>query len=149
MLYALSLLKPHWRALNVFQYITFRAGGAALTALGASLLLGPRLIAALQKRKVGQIQRQGLGAGRSRGPGFGQLPAAQDHPQALPVQGLGDGQADPAVGAGDEGGAERCHAASRLHSTSGPPGAERPPPGAAYSYSIQWNSVAQNGMSSS
>ena len=58
MLYALSLLKPYWRALNVFQYITFRAGGAALTALGASLLLGPRLIAALQKRKVGQIQRQ-------------------------------------------------------------------------------------------
>ncbi len=57
MLYALSSLKLFW-GLHVFQYITFRAGGAAITALGASLLLGPRLITALQKRKVSQIQRQ-------------------------------------------------------------------------------------------
>lgn len=57
MLYHLSLLKGYWGALNVFQYIPFRAGGAALTALAASLLLGPRLIAVLQRHKIGQVQR--------------------------------------------------------------------------------------------
>jgi len=57
MLHQLSSLKYLWGALNVFQYITFRAGGAALTALAVSLLLGPRLIAVLRLRKVGQIQR--------------------------------------------------------------------------------------------
>ncbi|MEK7234920.1 MAG: phospho-N-acetylmuramoyl-pentapeptide-transferase, partial [Elusimicrobiota bacterium] len=40
-----------------FQYITFRAGGAAVTSLGLSLLLGPALIRSLHARKVGQMQR--------------------------------------------------------------------------------------------
>ncbi|MBI5625151.1 MAG: phospho-N-acetylmuramoyl-pentapeptide-transferase [Elusimicrobia bacterium] len=57
MLYYLSALHDLWSPLNVFQYITFRAGGAAVTALAASLLLGPWLIAALKARKIGQIQR--------------------------------------------------------------------------------------------
>ncbi|HAZ07216.1 MAG TPA: phospho-N-acetylmuramoyl-pentapeptide-transferase [Elusimicrobia bacterium] len=57
MLYHLAQLRDVFRPLNLFQYITFRAGGAALTALAASLLLGPGLISALRRKKVGQIQR--------------------------------------------------------------------------------------------
>lgn len=57
MFYYLSSFRELWSPLNVFQYITFRAGGAALTALAASLFLGPRLIAILREKKVGQIQR--------------------------------------------------------------------------------------------
>ena len=57
MLYSLYLLRDSFRPLNLFQYITFRAGGAAVTALAICLLLGPSLIAALLAKKVGQIQR--------------------------------------------------------------------------------------------
>lgn len=57
MLYYLFGLRGTFRPLNVFQYITFRAGGAALTALATCLLLGPGLITALRARKVGQVQR--------------------------------------------------------------------------------------------
>ncbi|MFA6004143.1 MAG: phospho-N-acetylmuramoyl-pentapeptide-transferase [Elusimicrobiota bacterium] len=57
MLHHLSLLRDFWNPLNVFQYITFRAGGAALTALVVSLLFGPRLIGLLRRYKVGQVQR--------------------------------------------------------------------------------------------
>ncbi len=57
MLYHLSQFRDLWGAFNVFQYITFRAGGAALTSLAVSLLVGPALIAALRRHKVGQVQR--------------------------------------------------------------------------------------------
>ncbi|MFA6316669.1 MAG: phospho-N-acetylmuramoyl-pentapeptide-transferase [Elusimicrobiota bacterium] len=57
MLFYLSRLQDWWSPLNVFQYITFRAGGAAVTALAVSLLLGPSLIEGLRRRKIGQIQR--------------------------------------------------------------------------------------------
>jgi|CXWL01.1.fsa_nt_gi phospho-N-acetylmuramoyl-pentapeptide-transferase len=57
MLYYLFQLRDRFSPLNVFQYITFRAAGAAVTALAISLLLGPGLIAALRQRKVGQMQR--------------------------------------------------------------------------------------------
>lgn len=57
MLYYLSRLRDFWSPLNVFHYITFRAGGAALTSLATSLLIGPRLIESLKRRKIGQIQR--------------------------------------------------------------------------------------------
>ena len=57
MLYYLFELRDRFSPLNVFQYITFRAAGAAVTALAISLLLGPGLIAALRLRKVGQMQR--------------------------------------------------------------------------------------------
>ena len=57
MLFYLCLFRDRLFALNLFQYITFRAGGAALTSLGLSLVLGPSLIRALKARKVGQIQR--------------------------------------------------------------------------------------------
>lgn len=55
MLYALLL--PHiaaFHALNLFRYITFRAGGAGLTALIVSFISGPRLIAWLKS-----LQRNG------------------------------------------------------------------------------------------
>ena len=57
MLYYLATLKQFFSPLNVFQYITFRAGGAALTALAASLLIGPSLIETLRLHKIGQVQR--------------------------------------------------------------------------------------------
>ncbi len=53
----LDLLYPLVRYIsffNVFQYITFRAAYAALTALLISLLFGPRLIARLKRRGVGE-----------------------------------------------------------------------------------------------
>jgi len=57
MLYYLHQLRDLFGPFNVFQYITFRAAGAAVTSLGVSLLLGPALIRALSARKIGQIQR--------------------------------------------------------------------------------------------
>ena len=39
---------------NIFQYITFRASYAAVTALFISLFLGPKLILWLKKEKLGQ-----------------------------------------------------------------------------------------------
>ena len=43
---------------NVFRYVTFRAAAAALTALFLSLLLGPPLIRALGRLRVGQPIRE-------------------------------------------------------------------------------------------
>ncbi|MBN1823176.1 MAG: phospho-N-acetylmuramoyl-pentapeptide-transferase [Endomicrobiales bacterium] len=43
--------------LNVFQYITFRAGGAILTSLVFSFIVGPYLIDYLKKLKIGQTIR--------------------------------------------------------------------------------------------
>ena len=57
MLYYLHQLRDLFGPFNVFQYIPFRAAGAAVTSLGVSLLLGPALIRALSARKIGQIQR--------------------------------------------------------------------------------------------
>src|SRR5438046_4497620 len=64
MLYSLSeyLLKisagTDWEAalsfLRLFRYITFRSGGAALTALVFSWWLGPKMIAWLKRLKFGQ-----------------------------------------------------------------------------------------------
>lgn len=42
---------------QVFQYISFRAGGAALLSLIISLLIGKRIIQYLQKRQIGEIVR--------------------------------------------------------------------------------------------
>ncbi|MDE2290913.1 MAG: phospho-N-acetylmuramoyl-pentapeptide-transferase, partial [Elusimicrobia bacterium] len=57
MLYWLYSLRGSWGPLNIFRYISVRAGGAALTALVFSLLLGPRLIRWLRAKKIGQEQR--------------------------------------------------------------------------------------------
>ncbi|HUK21069.1 MAG TPA: phospho-N-acetylmuramoyl-pentapeptide-transferase [Gemmatimonadales bacterium] len=42
---------------NLFNYITFRAAGATLTALLVALVFGPRIIDALRRYKVGQVIR--------------------------------------------------------------------------------------------
>jgi len=57
MLFYLFGLRESFRPLNLFQYITFRAGGAAVTALVACLLVGPSIIRLLRRLKIGQVQR--------------------------------------------------------------------------------------------
>jgi phospho-N-acetylmuramoyl-pentapeptide-transferase len=51
MLYLLSQFGDQIPVLNVFRYITFRTGGAMLTALVFVFLFGPRIIAALRIRQ--------------------------------------------------------------------------------------------------
>ena len=58
MLYLLSQhLVPRYSGFNVFSYLTLRAILAAITALGFSLVMGPRMIAGLQRYQVGQVVR--------------------------------------------------------------------------------------------
>ena len=51
MLYWLSQFSDAFGPLNVFRYITFRAGGAVVTALLFVFLFGPRIIALLRVRQ--------------------------------------------------------------------------------------------------
>ena len=56
----LKLLYPlvkYFTFFNIFQYITFRAAYAALTALALSLLCGPWLIRRLKAWKLGESIR--------------------------------------------------------------------------------------------
>ena len=46
-------LADQFSALNVFRYITFRTGGAVLTALAISFLIGPALIRLLKSKQNG------------------------------------------------------------------------------------------------
>jgi phospho-N-acetylmuramoyl-pentapeptide-transferase len=55
LLYPLSDSFP---VFNVFRYITFRAAGAAVTALLLSLLLGPWFIDRLRRYQLGQVIRE-------------------------------------------------------------------------------------------
>jgi phospho-N-acetylmuramoyl-pentapeptide-transferase len=50
-------LRDKFFGFNVFRYITFRSAGAVMTALIASFLLGPPMIAWLRRLKVGQQVR--------------------------------------------------------------------------------------------
>ena len=43
---------------NVFKYISFRAVGAAITALIISFLIGPMIIRTLQSRQIGAVIRK-------------------------------------------------------------------------------------------
>jgi phospho-N-acetylmuramoyl-pentapeptide-transferase len=52
-----ELLRGHFNALHLFQYVTFRTIMSALTALAVALLLGPNLIRRLAAMKAGQIVR--------------------------------------------------------------------------------------------
>ena len=54
LLWLTELLKNYFHLFNVFQYITFRAILAALTAFAISILVGPKTIAYLTSLKVGQ-----------------------------------------------------------------------------------------------
>jgi phospho-N-acetylmuramoyl-pentapeptide-transferase len=51
-------LHERFGAFNVFRYITFRTGGAVLTAIVLSLALGPWFIATLRRLAVGQNIRE-------------------------------------------------------------------------------------------
>jgi phospho-N-acetylmuramoyl-pentapeptide-transferase len=51
-------LKRYISGLNLFQYITFRSAGAAITALLISFLLGPVIIRLLKKYKIGEEIRE-------------------------------------------------------------------------------------------
>lgn len=43
--------------LGLFRYITFRAGGAAITALIIAFWLGPKIIAILKRKQIGEIAK--------------------------------------------------------------------------------------------
>ena len=58
MLKFLFALRPHVSFLNIFQYITFRAAYAAITALLISFLFGPVVIAKLRAMKTGWTVRE-------------------------------------------------------------------------------------------
>ncbi len=58
MFYYLIELQEWFSPLRIFQYITFRAFAAAGTAFIVSLLIGPRLIEALRRLKIGQQIRK-------------------------------------------------------------------------------------------
>ena len=51
MLYLLGVLGDHAQIFNVFRYITFRTGGAIMTALMVVFLFGPALINHLRLRQ--------------------------------------------------------------------------------------------------
>ncbi len=55
--YLLYPLKDFFFAFNIFQYISFRAVGAAITALLISFILGPRVIKMLTKLQIGETIR--------------------------------------------------------------------------------------------
>ena len=70
MLYYLAELSQNLSVLNVFRYITFRAGGAFFTALVYGFLFGRPLIEMLRVRqgrgqsrtgRLGKLQEQGAG----------------------------------------------------------------------------------------
>ena len=58
MLYALSMWRELWSPLNVFQYITFRTGGAFLTSLLIMLLFGQSFIDLVKRWEVTQTIRE-------------------------------------------------------------------------------------------
>lgn len=57
--YFLVPLAKQFRVLNVFTYISFRAVGAAVTALLLSFIVGPIILRALKNQSVNQVVREG------------------------------------------------------------------------------------------
>jgi phospho-N-acetylmuramoyl-pentapeptide-transferase len=52
-------LARQYRIVNVFNYISFRAVGAAVTALLLSFIVGPIILAALNRQSMHQVVREG------------------------------------------------------------------------------------------
>jgi phospho-N-acetylmuramoyl-pentapeptide-transferase len=52
-------LREHFSPFRIFFYISFRAAGAAVTALLLAFVVGPRLIRWLQRMQVHQVVREG------------------------------------------------------------------------------------------
>ena len=50
-------LKAYFFGFNVFRYITFRSGAAAITALLISFIVGPMFIKWLQRKQIGELIR--------------------------------------------------------------------------------------------
>jgi phospho-N-acetylmuramoyl-pentapeptide-transferase len=57
--YFLYPLRDHFGPFRVFQYISFRAAGAAVTALLVAFVVGPQIIRALQRMQIHQGLRHG------------------------------------------------------------------------------------------
>ena len=57
LLWLSEYLTQYFSFLNVFSYLTFRAIISALTGLGLSIYLGPKLIDYLQRQQIGQVVR--------------------------------------------------------------------------------------------
>jgi phospho-N-acetylmuramoyl-pentapeptide-transferase len=69
-------LASEFRVLNVLQYISFRAVGAAVTALLLTFIFGPIVLRALRKQSVHQVVREGTPdshAGKGTTPTMGGL----------------------------------------------------------------------------
>jgi phospho-N-acetylmuramoyl-pentapeptide-transferase len=74
--YLLVPLTSSFGFLRVFQYISFRAAGAAVTALLLSFIVGPMIIRRLRLGRVAQVVRAGTPdthAGKGRTPTMGGL----------------------------------------------------------------------------
>ncbi len=74
--YLLVPLSPYLGFLRLFNYISFRAAGAAVTALLLSFLVGPIIIGALRRNRIAQVVRAGTPdshAGKSNTPTMGGL----------------------------------------------------------------------------
>ena len=50
---------PHFGFLRLFQWITFRAAGAAVTALLITWLIGPGIMRRLRRMRLHQVIREG------------------------------------------------------------------------------------------
>ena len=57
MLFYLAAFKESFFLFNIFNYITFRAGGAVLTGFIIALIIAPKIIEKLRSYKIAQIQR--------------------------------------------------------------------------------------------
>jgi len=69
-------LAREYRVFNVFNYISFRAVGAAVTALLLSFIVGPLILAALHRQSFHQVVREGTPdshAGKGTTPTMGGL----------------------------------------------------------------------------
>ena len=74
--YLLVPLAPHLGFLRLFGYISFRAAGAAVTALLLTFIVGPIIIGALRRNRINQVVRGGTPdshAGKSQTPTMGGL----------------------------------------------------------------------------
>ncbi len=74
--YLLIPLVPHYSAFRIFNYITFRAAGAAVTAILLSFIVGPLILKRLNTAANYQVVREGTPdshAAKSRTPTMGGL----------------------------------------------------------------------------
>ena len=55
----LTPLTEYWGALRLFNYITFRAAGAVVTAIVLAFLVGPAVIGRLRRMQIHQVIREG------------------------------------------------------------------------------------------